>query len=60
MTDDVDDVGAEPQASQSRMPPSPRFRESGPPPMSRLERLGWAVLVSGVLVLVYFALTRST
>ena len=39
-----------------RRPPRPPANPSRP--ASRLEVLGWVVLISGLLVLVYFALTR--
>lgn len=44
-----------------RPPPTAPRRPAGPPGTpSRLELIGWAILVSGLLVLVYFALTRPT
>lgn len=47
-------------ADVSRVAPRPhRPPTSGPRPASRLEITGWVITALGVLVLVYFALTRS-
>lgn len=57
MNADEDRIVSEQVSGPAKKQPHPGWK---PPPMPLFEKAGWAVLLSGVAVLVYFALTRST
>ena len=56
MTEDPDGPTVPKPAPRS---PDSRRRPDQPRPVSRLEIMGWTTVAIGVLILVYFALTRA-